>query len=239
MLSQPNNAPSSSIEPRLLTRLTNLIFFHMSLKSTYLVVYNLLQVILWTTVLLTLCLSVITTDASTYLPSLKVAKTAQTLAWLEVLHAFIGFGGSVSTSVIQTLGRYIVLVFVAIPIPLVHGTTITAFLLLSWSLADVIRYAFYISTLLTLSVPWLLWLRYSMFLLLYPIGAISEWLIYYQTLSFIDQTNMYAVRLPNTWNFSFDFGIWNRIILLLYFYVIPFMFLHMSSQRRKKLNPSS
>lgn len=72
--------------------------------------------------------------------------------------------------------------------------------------------------------------------MLYPVGIASEWFIYYNTLPYIDEHGLYAVTMPNTWNFAFDFGVWNRIVLCFYAYFGPFMFLQMLKQRRVKLS---
>lgn len=44
-------------------------------------------------------------------------------------------------------------------------------MVLSWSLVEVPRYLFYLMKLLHLSMPtWLLFLRYNLFIVLYPTG---------------------------------------------------------------------
>jgi very-long-chain (3R)-3-hydroxyacyl-CoA dehydratase len=64
-------------------------------------------------------------------------------------------------------------------------------MLLVWSTTEVIRYPFYTFTLLG-GVPYqLLWLRYTTFYLLYPIGAISEAVAVYATLPVSSQWNIY------------------------------------------------
>lgn len=168
-----------------------------------------------------------------YIPNVH---RAQSLAWLEVLHASIGLaGGSVATAFVQCLGRYVVLVYVIEPIVFLHSTWVATVMLFAWAMADVVRYLFYIQS--ALGQPWhiILWLRYSLFLVLYPVGIVCEWLIYYFTLDYVDANSMYAIRLPNAWNFAFDFGVWNRIVLLMYLYFGTFMFMHMLQQRKKKL----
>ena len=48
-------------------------------------------------------------------------------------------------------------------------------MLLAWSTTEVIRYSFFTCKQVGLSPPgWLLWLRYSSFTVLYPIGISSE-----------------------------------------------------------------
>jgi very-long-chain (3R)-3-hydroxyacyl-CoA dehydratase len=55
-------------------------------------------------------------------------------------------------------------------------------MVLAWSLTEVIRYAFYATSLIS-QVPYaLLYLRYTTFFVLYPLGAGSEAFLIYSTL---------------------------------------------------------
>lgn len=175
--------------------------------------------------------------ARLYAVSVPYVHIGQTLAWLEVLHTISGLaGGGVATAVVQSLGRYITLVFLIEPISFIQLEWVSITLFISWALADVVRYMFYITTLLNIQAPMLKWVRYTSFIVLQPVGISSEWYVYWRTLDYIDATHMYAVRMPNKLNFAFDFGIWNRGVLLAYFYFGPMMILHMVRQRRAKLS---
>jgi hypothetical protein len=57
-------------------------------------------------------------------------------------------------------------------------------MVLSWSLIEILRYPIYAISLLGLFQPpsLLIWLRYSAFFVLYPIGAVSEAGLIYSTL---------------------------------------------------------
>jgi very-long-chain (3R)-3-hydroxyacyl-CoA dehydratase len=57
-------------------------------------------------------------------------------------------------------------------------------MVLSWSLIEIVRYPIYAISLLNLfqTPHFLTWLRYSMFFVLYPIGALSEAGLIYATL---------------------------------------------------------
>lgn len=219
----------------------------MNFRTRYLLAYNAVQLCLWSAALLRAIPVLImaaaagVSDGGTLLHRVYEAQrpcvhVAQTLAWAEVIHAALRLaGGGVPTAFIQCLGRYVVLVFVVERIGLTHASPITLALFTSWALADVIRYAFYLAALLRYESSVLRWLRYSIFLVLQPVGIAAEWFTYWHTLDVIDRSNLYSVRLPNVWNFAFDFGMWNRCVLIAYFYFGPFMFLHMVRQRRLKL----
>lgn len=215
----------------------------MAKKDVYLLLYNFAQLVLWSSALTRLLSSTLATRSmqTAYHAVRPFVNSAQMLAWLEVIHAALGLGGAVPTAFIQCMGRYVVLMFVVDRISDIQNHVVTLLLLFSWSLADIARYSYYIANIVAAHVPYpILWLRYSFFVVLYPIGIVAEWLIYYLTLQHVDETRIYSIAMPNKYNFAFDFGTWNRIILLLYFYFGPFMYLHMLRQRRKKIkgNPT-
>lgn len=214
-------------------------------QTLYLSLYNVVQLYLWAQVVLQTLLVVLITLIRRespnllhlYRAALPHAHFAQTLAWLEPVHAVIGLAGSgFAAAFTQSLGRYVILVFVVEPIPAVHNSPITLAMLTAWALADVVRYTFYLVSAAAIPPRTLVYLRYTLFLPLYPVGIISEWLLYFTTLRHIDQAHLHSIRLPNTWNFAFNFGLWNRLVLILYIYFGPFMYSHMLRQRKRKLS---
>lgn len=56
--------------------------------------------------------------------------------------------------------------------------------MLAWSITEVVRYSFYACGLLGYEPYLLLYLRYTMFYVLYPVGAGSEAFLSYATLPF-------------------------------------------------------
>lgn len=224
----------------------------MKLRTGYLLLYNAVQFLIWMTTLLRAIFVLMLTLSNQpfsaipflsptlperiYHASHTFVHAGQTLAWLEVVHALSGIaGGGPAAPFIQCLGRYVVLVFLIERIPLTHASLTTPILFTAWAIADAIRYAHYCTTLLELNFYPLLWLRYSVFILLQPVGIFAEWYTYFSTLHFIDEARLYEIVMPNSWNFSFNFGTFNRLVLVAYFYFGPFMFRHMLHQRRIKL----
>ena len=49
--------------------------------------------------------------------------------------------------------------------------------LVAWTLSETIRYPYYLTNLLNAKVPLLTWLRYSAFIILYPVGGLGEALL--------------------------------------------------------------
>lgn len=82
---------------------------------------------------------------------------------------------------------------------------------------EVPRYMFYLFKLLGLQMPtWLLFLRYNLFYVLYPTGITGEMLTMWKSLPFLKQTEVWSIRLPNTWNFAFSYYVYTIILLLIY-----------------------
>lgn len=73
---------------------------------------------------------------------------------------------------------------------------------LSWSITEVLRYSYYVYSLLPSSNPPhpLVWLRYTTFYVLYPLGAGSEAFLNYATLpSSSPVPNMWASAIGRGW----------------------------------------
>ncbi|KAG2374089.1 hypothetical protein C9374_011168 [Naegleria lovaniensis] len=116
----------------------------------------------------------------------KFLKTIQTLQLLESVHVITGItpNSSLSTTLGQTLGRMFITYFIGDDLPNNDlMTDIMMFTLqVSWALADIIRYSHYISQTWELEkepkaaklVKILKFLRYNAFLILYPVGMLSE-----------------------------------------------------------------
>lgn len=212
----------------------------MKVRSVYLFLYNVTQFFIWSTCLASLTLSLVqfVDECEAYKAAAPWTRWGLRLALLEVAHAAVGLaGGGVAAALVQALGRsavqFAVLDCVSYP-PCGLGAILSG----TWAAGEIVRYAFYAAGIASCSPGWLLWMRYSLFLVLYPIGMVTEWLIYYSTLPEVDMAALHAIRMPNAWNFAFDFSVWNRIVLLSYFYFAPYMYFYMVRQRRKKIGPA-
>ncbi|KXJ91171.1 tyrosine phosphatase [Microdochium bolleyi] len=166
-----------------------------------------------------------------------VALATETAAALEVLHAALGLvRASPLTTALQVAGRNTVLWAIARNYPdiMEHGVGAGyATLLLAWSAAEVIRYSYFVVALAGkirggggTDVPrWLVWIRYSMFIPLYPAGILSECWLIYNVIEPSKQRQAYYQYL--LW-----FG------LLIYIPASYILGTHMFAQRRKVLRGS-
>ncbi|KAM5540252.1 hypothetical protein V8D89_006071 [Ganoderma adspersum] len=114
------------------------------------------------------------------------AQTAvvQSFAALEVLHVLLGWVRSpLGTTLIQVGSRlYLVWGITHLFPQETHTNPLYASMVLSWSLTEVVRYSFYAFSLLGTEPALLVFLRYTLFYILYPTGASSEAFLMYATL---------------------------------------------------------
>ncbi|KAG6453718.1 very-long-chain (3R)-3-hydroxyacyl-CoA dehydratase 2 isoform X2 [Manduca sexta] len=160
----------------------------------------------------------------------------QNAAVLEILHAAIGL---VPSSVFVVLMQVYSRVFLVCGALLtVEGATTSPGLplcILAWSITEIIRYAYYAVNLIG-SVPRpLMFIRYSTFLVLYPVGITGELLCMYHALDEIWDKKLFTISMPNAWNFAFNYYYFLIFYMLLYIPLFPVLFGHMLSQRRKML----
>tara|TARA_B100000768_G_scaffold175763_1_gene187600 strand:+ start:340 stop:831 length:492 start_codon:yes stop_codon:yes gene_type:complete len=157
---------------------------------------------------------------------------------LEVFHAGLKLTRSpMSAALMQWAGRTHVLIAVTHAIPQLQTTTAAGILIVAWALTEVIRYPSYA---LSQSCPgWLNWLRYTMFIPLYPIGAASEMKLMYDGIPTMTAKKMYSISMPNAYNFAFDYTSFVKVVLVLYPFLFYQLYAYMFVQRKKKLGPSA
>ncbi|KAG8508539.1 Very-long-chain (3R)-3-hydroxyacyl-CoA dehydratase 2, partial [Galemys pyrenaicus] len=124
----------------------------------------------------------------------------------------------------------------------VQGEDSVLLFVTAWTVTEIIRYSFYTFSLLD-HLPYLIkWARYTLFIVLYPMGVSGELLTIYAALPFVRQAGLYSISLPNKYNFSFDYYAFLILIMIsyiplfLFFPVFPQLYFHMIHQRRKVLS---
>jgi very-long-chain (3R)-3-hydroxyacyl-CoA dehydratase len=111
----------------------------------------------------------------------SVLAPVQSLAALEVVHVLAGRVRSpLPTTLVQVASRLILVWAIVARFDATHASPVYTTMVVAWSLTEVPRYAYYA---LPRPPPWLTWLRYSTFYLLYPLGAGSEALLALSTIS--------------------------------------------------------
>ncbi|KAI9591550.1 tyrosine phosphatase-like protein [Syncephalis fuscata] len=149
----------------------------------------------------------------------------QTAAALEIIHSALGFVRSpLGTTLTQVASRLLLVWGICglFDVPEVRTHWAFTTMTIAWSITEVVRYLFYALGLLEVSSDLLLWCRYTFFLVLYPMGAGSEAMLIYQSLSAAD------ALYPN-------YGIILRGMLAIYPPGLGVMYTHMLGQRKRYL----
>ncbi|KAL1507615.1 hypothetical protein AB1Y20_007234 [Prymnesium parvum] len=202
----------------------------MGLSKAYLVAYNTACLLGWGGALLLAILSLC--DSGGDLTKVWGAagvplRAAQWAMLLEIVHALTGMVRSPVLTVIMQVSSRIGLLVVLLLAPALEASWPVGMMAISWSLAEVVRYAFYVNCLLgpggqTGSLYPIFWLRYSAFAILYPSGISGEVLTLIGALS--DET------------FKAAFDGWAivalKFVLVMYIPASPFMYLNMVGNRK-------
>lgn len=192
----------------------------------YLIYYNALSGFMWAAVFLRLIILYPLVGSKFVSGGLEVfTRWVQTLMLLEVVHSAVGFVRSpLMTAAMQVASRILVVWGVWYLFPSVCSSFAFTTCVLAWGITEMLRYSFYVYSLARPGdVPyWLIWLRYSAFYVLYPMGAGSEWI-------------MVLLCLPQAEEFSSAYALFLKACLLLYIPGFYVMFTHVMSQRRKVL----
>jgi len=201
------------------------------LKDSYLVLYNCLCCVGWSIVLSrgirTLVVggddSLSDRLSNVYASVSDVLIYSQTAALLEILHAAIGLVRSPVVVTAMQVGSRIAALVAIVFAPTAQVQYGAGIMILSWSLVEVPRYAFYMSAIITgdatKKTPFpLFWLRYSLFAVLYPTGIFGELTVFFNAASdsafgeiFPFAKIIYAYLLPAVYLLGSPFMIMNMI----------------------------
>jgi len=174
-----------------------------------------------------------------------VTAAVQTVALLEILHAALGWVRSpVATTAAQVASRLFLVWGVTERYDVARTTPLYSSMVLAWCLAEVIRYVFYALSLLPLStgsapstsyVPtWLIYLRYTAFYVLYPVGAGSEAFVNFQTLPRGSPVPSISGWIGGNVVWT-PYDIFRGLLFIIWWPGLYIMYTHMMAQRRKAL----
>lgn len=210
------------------------------LKKAYLLAYNLAQVLgtgYVGVLLLPHLLHFVKTgrpSVSTYADCSHVVRICQTAAYLEVLHNVLGLVKSNPfLTFMQVSSRVILACVVTDNFRNAQVSPAYNTMLLAWTLSELVRYSYYAAGILDLKVYALTWMRYSLFVVLYPVGVASELAVLYAALPQAEASSVLSLQMPNALNATFS--LYHALVLLCLSYVpfFPQLFFHMVAQRRK------
>ncbi len=216
-----------------------------SSQQRYLLLYNGLCFVLWTTITLRAAFLIPALHSHSKLEGLFEAlfpllKWTQTLALLEVLHSLVGLvRASPLTTAMQVASRILVVWGVLHLYPQIvvstnafgrpgpgmpGGAYAFAGCVMAWGITEIIRYGFFVyKEGVSAVIPsWLTWLRYNTFFVLYPIGISSEcWLIWSGVKPAAKEGN--------------GLDLFYKVVLFIYVPGSYILYTHMMAQRRKVL----
>ncbi|XP_072393231.1 very-long-chain (3R)-3-hydroxyacyl-CoA dehydratase isoform X1 [Diabrotica undecimpunctata] len=210
-------------------------------KKVYLTFYNLFMYICFMYISTVLCIRYVK-DGSDFFPHVydtvgPVICFAQLMQCLEILHPVFGYvKGGVLMPWLQIEGRLFVLLVNLDQERRIQLMPVTFYLFLTWSAIEIIRYPYYMSQLYKKENKILTWVRYTAWIVLYPIGFSCESIILFRNLIFMEQSGRWSLSMPNAFNFTFHYATFLRLYILLG--VIPAMYFlmkHMHKARQQKL----
>lgn len=158
----------------------------------------------------------------------------QTAAVLEVIHIVVRIVRSnpVMTAA-QVMSRLFLTWGILWLVPESRSQVGVLLMMLAWCIAEVIRYCFYTMALVGDVSYFIQWARYTLFIVLYPVGVLGELLCIYCALPYVRHRGTLSISLPNAANFGFDYSYMMVTIMLSYIPFFPQLYMHMLAQRRK------
>lgn len=238
--------------PDMMSRLENeeVGYRRENFKKVYLLLYNLVQFIGYLFIVIVLGVQYgkygVDFIPEAYQHVGSAMKFFQLLQFLEVMHPIFGYTrNSALIPFMQTTGRSFVL-FVMIELePRMQNKPLVFYLFMVWSLIEIVRYPYYFLNLilneqnkLAFYFQWITWLRYTIWIPLYPLGVVCEGLIIIRNIVYFEETQRLSLSMPNKFNFTFDMVLFLKCYLLIL--IVPgifFMMKHMAKERVKKLKP--
>ncbi|XP_055996790.1 very-long-chain (3R)-3-hydroxyacyl-CoA dehydratase 2-like [Ostrea edulis] len=206
------------------------------LSVAYLVAYNVCQMIGWTFLMIKLIHHMATewTVVGLYDEVATFLNIFQTAAVLEILHCALGLVRSnVVLTAFQVFSRVFLTWAITYSVPSVQNYYGVLLFVTAWTITEIIRYSFYFFSLLG-GVPYfIVWCRYTFFIVLYPLGVTGELITVYSSLREVEEKKLYYFPLPNAANMSFNYFYFLIFFMIMYIPIFPQLYTHMLAQRRK------
>jgi len=208
------------------------------MSKAYLVAYNTIQTLGWSFLLYQMGSHLLSGGAvSTLYDHTKLTlQIFQTGAVLEIVHAMCGLvRSSVQVTTQQVFSRVYVVWAILYMCPSSQLAMGFPMLLFAWTITEIIRYSMYAVSLVGNPPFFLTWLRYTFFIIAYPVGVSGELICMYTALLQALQQDILSFHLPNMLNVTFSFPLIILGIMLAYIPLFPPMYLYMFGQRKKVL----
>ncbi|CAO2839985.1 unnamed protein product [Amaranthus hypochondriacus] len=205
------------------------------LSNLYLFIYNLLQTIGWAIAFWRILIDFSTTHSfnAAFASSGQLICLLQKVAFLEVIHGALGIVPSgVLLPLMQWGGRTHYLLALVGNIVEVQESQSIFVTFVAWSISEVIRYSNYALSCIGKCPYWSTYIRYTLFIPVYPVGVAGEMWLMYQALPYIKEKDLYRnffATLP------FSYLTFVKVVLVCYPFLWLKLYLHLLKQRRSKL----
>ncbi|KAG9273180.1 very-long-chain (3R)-3-hydroxyacyl-CoA dehydratase [Astyanax mexicanus] len=211
----------------------------LGLKKGYLFMYNLVQFLgfSWIFVNMTVRLFILGQDSfyDTFHTIADVMYFCQMLAIIEVINPALGLVKSgVIPAFIQVMGRNVILFVIFGSLEEMQNKPVVFFVFYLWSAIEIFRYPFYMLACIDTEWKMLTWLRYTIWMPLYPLGVLAEAVSVIQSIPIFDETKFLSIPLPAALGSSISFSYILRFYLLIMFLGLFFNFRYLFKQRRKR-----
>lgn len=212
--------------------------FH-NLKRGYLFMYNLVQFLgfSWIFVNMTVRLFILGQDSfyDTFHSIADMMYFCQILAVAEIVNPAIGLVKTgVIPAVIQVVGRNVILFVIFGSLEEMQNKAVVFFVFYLWSMIEIFRYPFYMLSCIDTEWKTLTWLRYTIWMPLYPLGVLAEAVAVVQSLAIFNETRLFSINLPWPLRMSISFALILQIYLVFMFLGLFINFRHLYKQRIKR-----
>uniref|UniRef100_A0A668AN33 Very-long-chain (3R)-3-hydroxyacyl-CoA dehydratase n=1 Tax=Myripristis murdjan TaxID=586833 RepID=A0A668AN33_9TELE len=212
---------------------------YLGLKKGYLFMYNLVQFLgfSWIFVNMTVRLFILGQDSfyDTFHTVADMMYFCQMMAVVEVINPLLGL---VKTgffpAMIQVAGRNVILFVIFGSLEEMQNRPVVFFVFYLWSTIEIFRYPFYMLACIDTEWKLLTWLRYSIWIPLYPLGVVAEAVAVIQSLPIFDETRLYSLPLPAALGGSLSFSYTLQLYLVLMFLGLFINFRHLYKQRKRR-----
>ncbi|KAF7664531.1 hypothetical protein LDENG_00174480 [Lucifuga dentata] len=210
-----------------------------SLKTGFLFMYNLVQFLgfSWIFTNMTMRLFIFGQDSlyDTFHTISDVMFFCQILAAVEVLNVAFGVvrTGLVPT-LLQVVGRNFILFIIFGSLEEMHNKPVVFFVFYLWSSIEIFRYPFYMLGCFNTEWETLTWLRYTLWIPLYPFGVIAEAVAVIQSMPIFDEMKRFSIPLPKAIGTSISFSYVLQIYLVFLFLGLFINFRHLYKQRKRR-----
>jgi len=210
------------------------------IKKAYLLAYNLAQIAGWCYVGVLLAphlqhfVKTGRPSVNTYNDCCHVLRVFQTVAYLEVVHNILGIVKSNPVlTFAQVTSRVVIACVVTDNFQNAQVSPAYNTMLLAWTISEIVRYSYYAMGILDVKLYALTWMRYTFFIVLYPVGVASELAVLYAALPQVKASPLMSYEMPNKYNATFSLYYALIIFALSYLPGFPQLYFHMVAQRRK------